>query len=263
MHSLRIVAVLPVRLLTAPSLGDESHPEFCVRNLWVSYICPVRSNTRSQAINIPRPPDAVDPLSFAGHTPSPPMTTAVPHPRRSRLQSVLARRCLLALAYLFVYNANLRARSAPGATIAARYLPLMLWQHGTLEPGAQARLFAHGHSLALPRFRPANDDGNAVAEPTAYWLIRTREHELASFYPVVTPLRWRRCTRPRRTGSTLAAGSSRTSTASPSGWKACAASAARRGRERARIPAAAPRGQSVARARFCPRWHSRWAPTPG
>ena len=94
----------------------------------------------------------------------------------------------LALACLLIYNANLRQIGA-GDTLSARYLPLMLWHDGTLAPAAQARLFAHGHPTALPRYRPANDDGKAVYyEPTAYWLIRTRHHELASFYPVVTPL---------------------------------------------------------------------------
>ncbi|WP_313920673.1 hypothetical protein [Tahibacter sp.] len=95
---------------------------------------------------------------------------------------------ILALACLLIYNANLRQIGA-GDSVAARYLPLMLWHDGTLEPGTHARLFAHGHPMALPRYRPANDDGKVVYyEPTAYWLIRTREHELASFYPVVTPL---------------------------------------------------------------------------
>jgi hypothetical protein len=115
------------------------------------------------------------------------MTPDLQPPRRSRLRSLLAP-LLLALACLLVYNANLRQIGA-GDTLSARYLPLQLWQQGSLAPGAQARLFAHGHPMALPRFRPANDAGKAVYyEPTAYWLIRTREHELASFYPVVTPL---------------------------------------------------------------------------
>ncbi|HJU39557.1 MAG TPA: hypothetical protein VJ724_08285, partial [Tahibacter sp.] len=108
-------------------------------------------------------------------------------PRLSRLRSLVAP-LLLALACLVVYNANLRQVGA-GDTVSARYLPLTLWHHGTLEPAAHARLFAHGHPLALPRYRPANDGGQVVYyEPAAYWLIRTREHELASFYPVVTPL---------------------------------------------------------------------------
>lgn len=115
------------------------------------------------------------------------MTTAVRPPRRSALRSLLAP-LLLALACLLVYNANLRQIGA-GDSVPARYLPLLLWHEGTLAPGTQARLFAHGHPMALPRYRPANEDGKAVYfEPTAYWLIRTREHELASFYPVVTPL---------------------------------------------------------------------------
>jgi hypothetical protein len=115
------------------------------------------------------------------------MTTAVRPVRRSRLRSLTAP-LILALACVLIYNANLRLIGA-GDTVSARYLPLMLWHDGTLAPGTHARLFAHGHPMALPRYRPANDDGKAVYyEPTAYWMIRTREHELASFYPVVTPL---------------------------------------------------------------------------
>ncbi len=115
------------------------------------------------------------------------MTNAVRHLRRSRLQTIVAP-LLLALACLLVYNANLRQIGA-GDTVYARYLPLMLWHHGTLVPGEHTRLFAHGHPLEYPRYRPANDEGKAVYhEPTAYWLTRTREHESASFYPVVTPL---------------------------------------------------------------------------
>lgn len=111
------------------------------------------------------------------------MTTAL----RQRLRSLMAP-LLLALACVLIYNANLRQIGA-GDTVPARYLPLTLWHHGTLEPGEQARLYAHGHPMALPRYRPANEEGKAVYfEPTAYWLVRTREHELASFYPVVTPL---------------------------------------------------------------------------
>ncbi|MDC8016208.1 hypothetical protein [Tahibacter soli] len=111
------------------------------------------------------------------------MTAAVRH----RLRSLVAP-LILFFACLAVYNANLRQIGA-GDTVPARYLPLMLWHDGTLEAGKQARLYAHGHPTALPRYRPANDDGKVVwFEPTAYWLIRTREHELASFYPVVTPL---------------------------------------------------------------------------
>lgn len=115
------------------------------------------------------------------------MSADVLSPHRSRLRSLLVP-LILALACLLLYNANLRQIGA-GDTLPARYLPLMLWQHGTLAPSAQQRLFAHGHPLALPRYRPANDEGKAVYyEPTAYWLIRTRAHEQASFYPVVTPL---------------------------------------------------------------------------
>jgi hypothetical protein len=48
---------------------------------------------------------------------------------------------------------------------------------------------ASGHSRIPPRNRPA---GIQVAvryfEPSAYWMIRTRQHQLVSLYPVVTPL---------------------------------------------------------------------------
>jgi hypothetical protein len=114
------------------------------------------------------------------------MTPARPS-HRSRLRS-LAAPLILALVCLLVYNANLRLIGA-GDTVSARYLPLVLWQDGTLALGERQRLLAHGHPMALPRFRPDNADGKAqYFEPTAYWMIRTREHELASVYPVVTPL---------------------------------------------------------------------------
>lgn len=87
-----------------------------------------------------------------------------------------------------VYNANLRQIGA-GDTIPARYLPLILWHDGTLELGAQAHLLAHGHPLAFKPQRPAGAAGKvAYFEPTAFWMAHTREHELASAYPVVTPL---------------------------------------------------------------------------
>ena len=95
---------------------------------------------------------------------------------------------VLALVCFLVYNANLRVIGA-GDTLSARYLPLALWHEGSLELGTQAHLFARGHSTIAPRYRPANDEGKAAYfEPWTYWLIRTRQHELASFYPVMTPL---------------------------------------------------------------------------
>lgn len=109
------------------------------------------------------------------------------HAIRLRLR-FLAVPFILALACLFIYNANLRQIGA-GDTLSARYLPLALWHGGTLELSEHAHLFAHGHPMAFPRSRPDNTDGKvAYFEPTAYWLVRTREHELAPFYPVVAPL---------------------------------------------------------------------------
>jgi len=106
---------------------------------------------------------------------------------RSRLRSFAAP-LILGLACLFVYNANLRQIGA-GDTVSARYLPLLLWHDGSLELSAHAHLLAQGHPMVLSRQRPANaGDKVAYFEPAAYWMIRTREHELASFYPPVTPL---------------------------------------------------------------------------
>lgn len=71
----------------------------------------------------------------------------------------------------------------------ARYLPLILWHNGTLDLDANAGLVAHGHSMIEEQNRPAGADGKITYfEPWAYWTIRTRQHRLASVYPVVTPL---------------------------------------------------------------------------
>ena len=102
---------------------------------------------------------------------------------------------LLGLCCFLVYNANLRQIGA-GDTMPARYLPLILWHNGTLALDANARLVAHGHSMTPPwnRNRTASaggpsTDGNAnYFEPWAYWMVRTRQNQLASLYPVVTPL---------------------------------------------------------------------------
>ena len=115
------------------------------------------------------------------------MTAAAAPSRRSRLRSFAAP-LLLALACLLVYNANLRQIGA-GDTVPARYLPLIALHDGSLKLSAHALLLAQGHTRAQPRNQPTNADGKAVYfEPAAYWLIRTREHGLASLYPVVTPL---------------------------------------------------------------------------
>jgi hypothetical protein len=113
---------------------------------------------------------------------------------RFYLQSLKAP-ILLGLCCFLVYNANLRQIGA-GDTLPARYLPLILWHNGTLSLDANARLVAHGHSMIPPwnRNRTAgadgpSTDGNAnYFEPWAYWMVRTRHNQLASLYPVVTPL---------------------------------------------------------------------------
>ncbi len=95
---------------------------------------------------------------------------------------------LLGLVCFFVYNANLR-QIGVGDSMCARYQPLILWHEGTLETDANARLVAHGHSMIPAWNRPAGVHGKVnYLESWAYWMVRTRQHQLASMYPVVTPL---------------------------------------------------------------------------
>lgn len=106
---------------------------------------------------------------------------------RSYLQSLKAP-LLLGLVCFLVYNANLRQIGA-GDTLPARYLPLILWHDGTLDLEANAHLVAHGHPMIADRNRSAGADGKVTYfEPSAYWMIHTRQNHLASLYPVVTPL---------------------------------------------------------------------------
>jgi hypothetical protein len=110
--------------------------------------------------------------------------------RRSILFSLkaLAAPLLLGLICFFVYTANLRLIGA-GDTLPARYQPLILWHEGTLNLEAQASLIANGHPMIENWNRPAGADGKITFyEPWAYWMIRTRQHQLASLYPVVTSL---------------------------------------------------------------------------
>ncbi|TLD70434.1 hypothetical protein FEM03_11945 [Phragmitibacter flavus] len=105
----------------------------------------------------------------------------------STLQRITAP-ILLGLLCLLVYNANFRQIGA-GDTLPARYLPLILWSKGTLKLDGNAPLVAHGHSMFAPRNRPAGTENKITYfEPWAYWIVRTRQNQLASLYPVVTPL---------------------------------------------------------------------------
>lgn len=73
--------------------------------------------------------------------------------------------------------------------MSARYQPLLLWHGGSLDLSASAHLVAGGHSLAETWNRPAGAEGKVTYfEPYAYWMVPTRQHQLASFYPVVTSL---------------------------------------------------------------------------
>ena len=95
---------------------------------------------------------------------------------------------LLGLVCFLVYNANLRQIGA-GDTLSARYLPLILWHDGTLDLQANVHLVSQGHSLIPERNRPTGANGKvSYFEPRAYWMVRTRQHQLASFYPIVTPV---------------------------------------------------------------------------
>ena len=66
---------------------------------------------------------------------------------------------LLGLLCFVVYNANLRQIGA-GDTVAARYLPLILWKCGTFDFDANARLIAQGHPTFTKRNRPAGATGH-------------------------------------------------------------------------------------------------------
>jgi hypothetical protein len=106
---------------------------------------------------------------------------------RSSLHSWIAP-IVLGLLCFVVYNANLR-RIGAGDTVPARYLPLMLWKYGTFAFDANVRLIAQGHPMFTERNRPAGAaDKVLYFEGPAYWMVRTRQHQIASFYPVVTPL---------------------------------------------------------------------------
>jgi hypothetical protein len=95
---------------------------------------------------------------------------------------------LLGLLCFVVYNANLR-QIGSGDTVPARYLPLILWKYGTFDFDANARLIAQGHPMFADRNRPAGAAGKVLYfDPSAYWKVRTQQHQIASLYPVVTPL---------------------------------------------------------------------------
>jgi hypothetical protein len=93
----------------------------------------------------------------------------------------------LGLGLFVVYNANLR-QIGSGDTLPARYLPFILWHDGTFGLDANARLVAHGHPIAADRDVSAGAAGKvSYFEPSAYWMVPTRQDHLASLYPVVTP----------------------------------------------------------------------------
>ena len=105
--------------------------------------------------------------------------STAPRGRRSWVASLL-----LALLCLLVYNANLRCINA-GDTLAARYLPLGIWRHGTVALDPIAGLVAHGHpSLATwtrpPRPASAAASGVVLLEPWAYSISRGHDGVLAS-----------------------------------------------------------------------------------
>jgi hypothetical protein len=107
---------------------------------------------------------------------------------------------LLGIFCFLVFSANLRSARA---TQLGSVPPLILWHSKTFGLDADARLVAHGHSLIADQNRPANVEGKVTYfEPSAYWMFRTREHQLASMYPVVTPLLVLHAIGPQSSGST-------------------------------------------------------------
>jgi len=120
---------------------------------------------------------------------SPQISNFPPFPMLARLfRSKWAVPFFLGLLCLAVYNANLRQIGA-GDTLPSRYLPLILWKYGTLKLGDHAHLVANGHPRYPNRDRPAGADGKVIyCESWTYWLVATRDHQLASLYPVVAPV---------------------------------------------------------------------------
>lgn len=95
---------------------------------------------------------------------------------------------LLGLVCILVFNANFRLIGSSD-TYPARYLPLILWHDHTLNFETNALLVANGHPISQYRNLPAGTAGKVTYyEPLAYWIIRNYQHQLASFYPIVTPL---------------------------------------------------------------------------
>jgi hypothetical protein len=97
---------------------------------------------------------------------------------------------LLGAVCFVVYNANLRTIGS-GDTLSTRYLPLVLWHDHTLDLDGSARLIAHGHPAKEPPKQtalPGTADYVTSFTPRAYWMVPTRYGQLASLYPVVTPL---------------------------------------------------------------------------
>lgn len=120
---------------------------------------------------------------MTGDTPSEhPSRFRGPRIQHTQVMFVLGLLCLL------VYSANLRCIGA-GDTLPARYLPLGIWRYGTLELDPIARLVAHGHpSLETWSQQLGPGTPGTFLEPWAYWMIGTRDHHLASLYPVVAPV---------------------------------------------------------------------------
>lgn len=84
---------------------------------------------------------------------------------------------LLGLAFLLIYNANLRSIGG-GDTYPARYLPLSIWKHHSLTLDPIAPLVAQGRPVPTGQ-------GQSSA---AFWVIKSPEGSTVSLYPVVTPV---------------------------------------------------------------------------
>lgn len=101
--------------------------------------------------------------------------TARQRTRFFRRDAVIA--LLLALLSFVVYNANGRLISAAD-TYAARYLPFSILRHHTVLLDPVVSAIAQGRSVPDAR----GEDG------TAFWIMRGREGQFISKYPLVVPL---------------------------------------------------------------------------
>lgn len=97
-------------------------------------------------------------------------------PKAPRRRDIIVALLIVSSAFL-VYNANMRTIAA-GDTYAARYLPLSIWRHHSLNLDPIADTVAQGRQLPS---RPEQTTG-------AYWVAKGPDGRLVPRYPILLPL---------------------------------------------------------------------------